>query len=137
MARDEFHDIPGVCPVTGEPLYISELTSAESGVVIRGKFRLPRYAQLDKDQARLLEVFIRARGVISTMEKELGLSYPTVRARMDALLHTLGYEPLKAQPSAPQPDSAAEEKRKVLQLLEDGTISAEEAKAKLKEFATK
>ena len=138
MARDEFYDAPGVCPITGEPLYISELTSAESGIAIRGKFRLPRYAQLDKDQARLLEVFIRSRGVISTMEKELNLSYPTVRARIDGLLQALSYEPLKAPANpSPQPDTSADDKRRVLGMLEEGTISAAEAKARIKEFATK
>ena len=138
MPREEFYEAPGVCPITGEPLYISELTSVDSGITIRGKFKLPRYAQLDKDQANLLEVFIRSRGVISTMEKELNLSYPTVRARIDGLLVALGYEALKA-PSNPtsQPDTSADDKRRVLEMLEEGTISAAEAKAKLKEFATK
>ena len=89
-----------------------------------------RYAGL------LLEVFIRSRGVISTMEKELGLSYPTVRARIDALMGSLGYEPLKS-PAAPKDDTRAADKRKVLELLEQGAISTEEAKARLKEFAKK
>lgn len=136
MARDDFHDLPGVCPVTGEALFVSEVTSVASGVVIRGRFRMPRYAGLEKEQAQLLEVFIRSRGVISTMEKELGLSYPTVRARIDSLMQSLGYEPLKT-PASPRPDATADDKRKVLELLEQGTISAEEAKARLKEFATK
>ena len=137
--KEPLHDVPGKCPITGEPLYITELTSTESGVVIRGKFKLPKIAQLDAEHARILEVFIRSRGVISTMEKELGLSYPTVRARVDSLLNALDYEPLKP-PAPATSDSESEtvqEKKRILELLEEGTITAKEATARLKEVASK
>ena len=70
------------------------------------------------------------------MEKELGLSYPTVRARLDGLLDALGYEPLKTA-GAKDDGKAADARRRVLKLLEDGKLSAAEAKAKLKELGTK
>ncbi|MBX3111751.1 MAG: DUF2089 domain-containing protein [Fimbriimonadaceae bacterium] len=136
MAKDVFHEIPAKCPVTGEPLYVSELTSLSGDVVLRGRFKLPQTTRLDQDQQRFLEVFIRARGVISTMEKELGLSYPTVRARLDGLLDALGYEPLKTS-GAKDDSRAAEARRKVLKMLEDGKLTAADAKAKLKELGTK
>ena len=139
MTKEPLHDLPGKCPITGEPLYISEVTSEGTGVTIRGKFKLPRYAQLDADNARILEVFIRSRGVISTMEKELGLSYPTVRARVDGLLQALDYEPLKA-PLVQQDhhnDEKANEKKQILELLEQGEITAKEATARIKEVSAK
>ena len=129
MGRETFHKIPAKCPVTGERLYVSELTSAETGVTIRGKFEVPTTAGLDSDQAHLLEVFLRARGVISTMEKELNLSYPTVRSRVDALLVSLGLEPYKPDR---RDEAKADEKRRILQELEDGKITAAEAKEKIK-----
>ena len=129
MAKEEFLDIPSECPITGEPLYVSELTSATSGVVIRGKFKLPRMTTLPEEHSKFLEVFLRARGVISTMEKELGLSYPTVRARVDALLEAMSLEPLKLDKSSPLSKEARD---KILKELEEGKITPEQAKEKLK-----
>jgi hypothetical protein len=133
MADEKFHDIPAHCPITGEPLYVSELTSEKSGIVIRGKFHVPRAAGLDADQQKFLEVFLRARGVISTMEKELGISYPTVRARVDSLLHALNLEPYKNEK---RDEHRAETKRQILQQLESGEITPQEAKQRLKRTGT-
>ncbi|MBX3115470.1 MAG: DUF2089 domain-containing protein [Fimbriimonadaceae bacterium] len=134
MAKDQFHDIPKECPITGEPLYVSELTSLKSGVVIRGKFALPHTAELETDQKEFLEVFLRARGVISTMEKELGISYPTVKARVDSLLEAMDLEPFKLDRKA---EVRAEERAKILKMLEEGEISATDAKEQLKKVGAK
>ncbi len=131
MAKDSFYDIPPACPITGEDLYISELTSHESGVSLRGKFKIPHTHRLDSDQQHFLEVFIRARGVISTMEKELGISYPTVRSRMDSLLSAMDLQPIRSER---RDENVTTAKRKILAQLEEGAISAEEAKVKLKEY---
>ncbi len=135
MAKDELYEIPGQCPVSGDPLFISELTATHSGVRIKGKFRIPTAAQLDADQQAFLETFLRARGVISTMEKELGISYPTVRARIDALLESLSLSPYKEREAKVEP--TAEAKRKILKQLEEGKITAEQAKAKLRGVESK
>lgn len=137
MAKDVFHEIPAKCPVTGEPLYVSELSSLSGDVVLRGRFRLPQTTRLDTDQQRFLEVFIRARGVISTMEKELGLSYPTVRARLDGLLDALGYEPLKTTAISKDDGKVAAARSRIIKMLEDGKLTAADAKAKLKGLGTK
>jgi hypothetical protein len=129
MAEPKLHDLPTRDPVTGGPLYVSEVTSMDGSVTIRGKFKLPSTTRLERDQQEFLEVFLRARGVIATMEKELGLSYPTVRARLDSLLEAMGLAPYKESTRKPRHD---DEKRKVLELLENGEISADEAKTRLK-----
>lgn len=130
MDERDLHDIPTSCPVTGGPLFVSELTSMESGITIHGKFKLPETSRLSKDQRDFLEVFLRSRGVISTVEKELNLSYPTVRARLDSLLDAMGLIPYKE--STRSKPKTAEDRRRILDELEQGTISAEEAKARLK-----
>jgi len=129
MADLELQDIPAKCPVTGGPLYVSELTSEDGSVTIRGKFRLPGASRLERDQQDFLDLFLRARGVISTVEKEMGLSYPTVRARLDALIDALGLTPIK---EGKRSEKAAAVKRKILEQLEAGEITPEQAKAKLK-----
>ncbi|MCX7800166.1 MAG: DUF2089 domain-containing protein [Fimbriimonadales bacterium] len=128
----KLYEMPHKDPISGAPLHITELSCEESGVVIRGRFEIPRFARLDGEMSRFLEVFLRCRGVLSCVEKELGVSYPTVRARLDALLQALGLQPLRdARPSAPS-ESDLEAKRRVLDLLERGEITAEEAKERLK-----
>jgi len=135
MAKHDLREIPAKCPITGEAIYVSEITSEESGIVIRGRFAVPKSAGLDAEQQAFLETFLRARGVIATMEKELGISYPTVRARIDALLEALALTPYKEREAKTEP--SAEAKRKILKQLEDGKITAAEAKAKLRGLETK
>ncbi len=132
MQNDELYDIPPKCPITGGPLYISELTNEESGTTIRGKFRIPKTAMVDQEQQQFLEVFLRSRGVISTVEKELGISYPTVRARLDSLLESLELPPLKEDKQTKKRAKDAEAKRRILEMLEEGKITASEAKAKMR-----
>jgi hypothetical protein len=129
MAKEELHTIPSRDPITGQHLVVTELSSEDGSVTIKGRFRLPDFARLERNHQEFLEVFLRSRGVISTVEKELGLSYPTVRARLDSLLDALELRPLKAEKRKPED---ADLKRSILDQLEEGTISAEEAKAKLR-----
>ena len=56
---------------------------------IRGRFEIPKYARLDKEQAKFLETFLRCRGMLNSVERELNLSYPTVRARLGHLVGSL------------------------------------------------
>jgi hypothetical protein len=123
------HPIPTKDPFSGGSLYVSELTG-DSGVTIRGKFELPRYSGLDSEQAKFLETFLRCRGMLSCVEKELGLSYPTVRARLDSLLEALQLSPAKEEGA--KKDRGADRRKKILDQLEKGEITAEEAKAKLR-----
>ena len=135
MAKEELYDIPTRCPITGENLYVSEITSSETGVTIRGMFKVPAVSKLDDDQLLFLETFLRARGVILTMEKELGISYPTVRARLDNLLEAMGLTPFKEREG--KAENNGEGKRKILKQLEDGKITAAEAKEKLRGLNSK
>ena len=130
MGKEKVHPIPARDPVSGGELYISELAGDDSGITIRGRFEIPKYARLDAEQAKFLETFLRCRGMLNSVEKELNLSYPTVRARLDSLLDALDLTPTKENGNGKR-DKAAEKKRKVLDQLEKGEITAEEAKEKL------
>lgn len=117
-------------PVSGGELYVSELAGEESGITIRGKFEIPRYARLNEEQEQFLETFLRCRGMINSVEKELGISYPTVKSRLESLLAALELTPVKEESA--KKDKSAEKKAKILEQLEKGEITAEEAKTKLK-----
>lgn len=90
---------------------------------------MPEVARLERSHQEFLEVFLRARGVISTVEKELGISYPTVRARLDSLLDAMDLKPIKGREKRVE---EAELKKSILAQLEEGSITAAEAKEKLK-----
>ena len=128
MTPQKLHKIPFRDPVTGGELYVSELSCEESGVTIRGKFEIPRYSQLDAEQQRFLETFLRCRGMLNSVERELGMSYPTVRARLDALLDALDFTPIKEEVKR---DKNGDKRRRVLEMLEKGEITSDEAKEKL------
>ncbi len=134
MSNEKLHKLPHKDPVTGGELYISELTSDESGVSIRGRFEIPRFARLDAEQSKFLETFLKCRGMLNSMERELGISYPTVRSRLDSLLDALDLKPVKEDG---KPSKLNEKRKKILDMLEKGEITAEEAKARLKNGVVK
>ncbi len=129
MSKSKLHRIPSHEPITGGELYISELASDE-GITLRGRFEIPKYAKLTDDQLQFLEAFLRCRGMISSVEKELGISYPTVRARLDSLLEALELSAVKED--KPKKEKSLEKKRKILEQLEKGEITPEEAKEKIR-----
>ena len=129
MSQKRFYPIPGRDPIGGGALYISELASEDSGIAIRGRFEVPRYSRLDAEQANFLEIFLRCRGNLTAVERELNMSYPTVRARLDQMLAALELAPV---PETPKKD--LDKKRHILDQLERGEITADEAKTKLKEI---
>ncbi|HVL37894.1 MAG TPA: DUF2089 domain-containing protein [Fimbriimonadaceae bacterium] len=135
MDKDKLQRIPHKDPVSGGDLIITELACEDSGVTIRGRFEVPNYSRLDPDQARFLETFLRCRGMLSSMEREMGMSYPTLRSRLDGLLETLGLTPVKDD--AGRREKLQEKKAKILDQLEKGEITADEAKEKLRGGAVK
>ena len=130
MGEKKLRKLISVDPVTGGDLVISELTGEDSGITIRGRFDMPRYAKLNEEQEQFLETFLRCRGMINSVEKELGISYPTVKSRLESLLAALELTPVKEEGA--KKDKSAEKKAKILEQLEKGEITAEEAKTKLK-----
>jgi hypothetical protein len=96
---------------------------------VEGHFRLSRFCQLDGEQFGLLDLFLRSRGNVKEVERELGLSYPTVRAKLDQLWVELGY---REDPKATSPVSA----RDIVESLNAGTLDVEEAIEQLKSRRT-
>ena len=128
MSTTPLYPLPLRDPIGGGELYVSELRNDESGIQIGGRFEIPRYARLDAEQHHFLETFLRCRGVLSGVEKELGLSYPTVRGRLDGLLDALGFRETKEVETVPTESPAGTDRLSILELLERGEIDADEAK---------
>ena len=84
------HDVIATCPVCSGELDVTRLRCGDCGTVIEGEFGVGRFARLTREQTLVLESFLRSRGNLRDMERELGISYPTVRARVEALIRALG-----------------------------------------------
>ena len=117
---------PTQCPVCDLPLSIAELRCRGCGTALRGEFTLSRcsFCNLPPEQLKFLELFLRCRGNLRELERTLGLSYPTVRARLDSLLASLGY-------TAEESEDLADQRREILEALEAGSLTPDEAIAQL------
>jgi hypothetical protein len=120
-------DVLGQCPVCGDELRVTRLACPSCQTAIEGNFSLGRLQRLSPDQLAFLEVFVRSRGVIREVEKELGVSYPTVRNRLDDLIHALGFEVREEPEVPPEVPEPGPRRRDVLERLGRGELSAEQA----------
>lgn len=110
----------GRCPACQAALETRRLACPECGTSVEGRFAPSRYALLAPDEEAFLDLFLRVRGNLREVERVLGLSYPTVRARLDGVLNRLG---LAADESAPDPEEIRAQRLAVLGALERGEIS--------------
>lgn len=123
--------IPNKCPLCSGTLEVTEVHCLNCDVQMHGQFTLAPYRNLDAEQIRFLETFLRCRGVIRDMEAALGISYPTVRTRLDALLTSLGFDggPFAEAPAPPlTPMTAAQKaarRKEILASIENGTLDAD------------
>ena len=130
------HDVISTCPVCEGELAITRLHCRSCGTALEGEFGVGRFGRLSREQLALLESFLRSRGNLKDLERELGISYPTVRGRVESLLRALGLadgddaeleEPMASDTPLPAVDQAAEERRLILERLARHELSATEA----------
>ncbi|MCM3768736.1 DUF2089 domain-containing protein [Neobacillus niacini] len=112
------------CPVCSKQLKITKLQCKHCHTTVENEFELSKFAALGQEQLHFIEVFLKCRGSIKEVEKELGISYPTVRGKLDDIITALGYSLAKKQEV---------DKKKIVSMLEKGEITAEEAITLLKE----
>ncbi len=115
------------CPSCGGPLEVRRLQCPQCATSVEGQFPPSRYAALDPAEQTFLELFLRARGNLREVERVLGLSYPTVRARLDAVLDRLGLGEDAGEAAA----ATLRRRLEVLAALERGEITATEAADRL------
>jgi hypothetical protein len=127
------HDVISTCPVCASELAVTRLHCDSCGTTLEGDFSVGRFGRLNRDQLALLESFLRSRGNLREMERELGISYPTVRSRVEALVRALGFGPRADaidvdEADEPVTDAAAGKTREeILQALARHEMSAEDA----------
>ena len=142
--------LPTACPFCGGEMYVTHLYCRDCDTSIEGRFTAGASGPLKKEQlafvdnfvARLspeqlgfVEVFVRCEGKMNRMEGELGISYPTIRNRLNEIIRTLGYEPGQEELPAATGKLNDEKRLSILEELDSGRISAEDAMRLLQEEA--
>ncbi len=123
---------PADCPVCGDDLIVTRKGCRTCGTELAGEFASCTYCGLETAELDLLRVFLSSRGNLREVEKHLGVSYPTARARLDAVVNKLGFTPSDETPTG---EDAASEKatvtpspqEQVLARVAAGEISADDA----------
>jgi hypothetical protein len=110
-------EVPGSCPICGGEITVTEIKCKKCKSVVQGEFDLCKFCRLNDKQKYFVEVFIKNRGNIKEIEKELGISYPTVRNKLDEVISVLGHKVEKP----------AIDKKAILEKLQNGEISKDDA----------
>jgi hypothetical protein len=111
-------------------LAITRLHCHTCETTINGQFYAGPFTTLTHEQLEFVEIFVRNEGKLNRMEGELKLSYPTIRNRLHEVIRALGYEPGSEEEET---GVSEEERRKILEQISEGKISAEEAMKILQE----
>ena len=120
-----------LCPVCGERLTVARLHCRACSTSIEGQFETGPMGRLTVEQLAFVETFVRCEGKLNRMEREVGLSYPTLRSRLADVIRQMGY-PVGPE-SVPAPE---EERHRVLDLLANGEIDSAEAMRRLEGEST-
>ncbi len=117
------------CPACAGELVVTEQTCVRCGTAVSGQFRPTIFAKLSDDSLAFVEVFVKNRGNVKEMERELGWSYWTIRNRLNEVIAELGFEE-KSEPVAPRPS----QRQEILAQLDRGEITVEAAAELLKQL---
>ena len=129
------HDVISTCPVCSNELAVTRLQCRSCGTSLEGDFSVGRFGRLNRDQLTLLESFLRSRGNLREMERELGISYPTVRSRVEALVRALGFGPRADADDADEATTepaAGRTREEILEAVARHEMSAEDAAAAIR-----
>ena len=101
----------------GRPIVVERVRLADKDVVIEGAFEPPELARLSADDQVFVAAFVRSHGSIKQMEQVFGVSYPTIKARLNRIASALSFVDTDPKPS----------RAEVLERLKRGELSAEQA----------
>jgi len=127
---------PSQCPICGDELHITRMGCSRCNTNLEGKFTGCKFCKLPEEQLEFIKIFIKCRGNIKDVEKELGISYPTVRNRLEGVIQALGYSVDRVDYSDERRiiQNVNEKKQLILSALENGEISPQEATQQLRKL---
>ena len=122
MSKSKTHDWQAVSDLTqGRPILVERVRGQDSDIAIEGAFELPRLARLSAEDQVFVAAFVRSHGSIKEMEQVFGVSYPTVKARLNRIAASLEFVEVDPEPG----------REEVLERLARGEITAEQAISEL------
>ncbi len=131
MNKANLMSVPSVCPACAGPLEIVRLGCVGCGTAVEGHFSLGWVGALSREQLAFVKVFLASRGKIKDVEHALGLSYPTVVARLDEVVAVV-QGASNPPAAAPAPRSRTASRMSILEQLEAGTIDVDTAERLLR-----
>ena len=117
------YQVPTECPVCHDELIVTRLACRNCGTALEGRFSMEKLFQLTPEQLHFVEVFLRCEGKLNRVQDEIGLSYPTVRSRLEEVIQALGYEVTGKD----EVGIDEERRQEILQKLAAKEITSEEA----------
>jgi len=123
------------CPVCQNDLEVTKLSCGNCGTEIQGNYTLSKFNYLNAEKLYFIEIFVKNRGNIKAIEKEMGYSYPTIKKMLDEVITELGYKVDGKEVEPEESSEPKESKIEILNKIDSGEISVEEASkllAKLK-----
>jgi hypothetical protein len=122
------------CPACGGPIIVTECQCLNCKLQMRGEFQLGQFSLLSDDQLAFIRVFLSARGNLTEVERVLGVSYPTIRNKLDEINAAFSKTTEKKTESSRKPSTGREEERQtILQKVAEGKLSASEALEQLQQ----
>jgi hypothetical protein len=114
----ELQDWPALMALTqGQPLVVERVRVVPSDIAIEGRFALPDLARLSAEDQVFVAAFVRSHGSIKEMEQVFGVSYPTIKARLNRISAALEFVETEAAPS----------RTEILDRLKAGDLNPDEA----------
>ncbi len=111
------------CPACNSDLVITELSCTQCDTHIGGHFQPTIFSRLSTENLAFLENFVKNRGNVKEMERELGISYWSIRSRLNDVIAELGFD---ARPEDTG-ESGQTSRQQILDRLDSGQISVQEA----------
>lgn len=122
------------CPSCGNDLEVTRLNCTNCETAITGRFTPCRFCKLSPESTSFLEAFVKSRGNVKEMERELGISYWVIRGKLNDLIKELGFETEAAEESNEPPANPngnntqiKAQRQEILNQIDRGEISATEA----------
>ena len=120
------------CPACGGPIVITEIQCANCHLKMQGEFKPGLFSTLSDDQLTFVRAFLRVRGNLSEMEKVLGVSYPTIRNKLDEINQALE----RAEKGPESVAASNDERNAILQKVASGELDAAQALEQLKNLSS-
>lgn len=119
------------CPACQDEVIVTRISCTRCECEVTGQFQPTTFNRLTPESLAFVETFVRLRGNIKEMERELGVPYSTIRNRLDDVIIELGFVPGAHIPPPKIEEMPSTSRQEILKRLESGEITAEDAAEEL------